>query len=463
MLESLQSLLKLHQQTHLLTHWDRLDEAAQKKLAEQIRSIDFEQVHKGWSSHDEGPSWAELAKTAEPPPAFRLHSANRISKEEAIECGVAALRQGKLGAILVAGGQGTRLGFDLPKGMFPIGPVSNRTLFQMHIDQIRSISKRYGRTVPLYVMTSPATHQETLDYFEKNSWFGLSRDDLVLFCQGTMPAVDAKTGKVLLSSPCEIALSPDGHGGLVAAFAKNGCLESCKKGGIEYLFYAQVDNPLVPFCDPELIGYHILSKSEMTTQVVQKRFAKEKVGNVVALDGKVAIIEYSDLPDAVAEQTNTDGSLKLWAGNIAVHLFDTQFLDAMSQKGGRLPFHRALKAVPTIDDHGNPVKPVQPNAIKLERFVFDLLPMAKNAIVVEGDAAEVFAPVKNGDGAATDTPTTSRAAIVALHRKWLESAGLIVAPDVLVEIDPGWAMDEAEVSRKIQKGFRVEADTYFGS
>jgi len=363
--------------------------------------------------------------------------------------------------ILAAGGQGTRLGFDHPKGLFPIAPLSGRTLFEMHVDRLRAVGKRYDVKIPLLVMTSPATDMETRHYFLRNRNFGLSPEELTIFCQGSMPAVDAVTGKILLAAKGEIALSPDGHGGLLAALGKHGLLNNAAHQGIDYFFYAQVDNPMVPAADAALLGYHILARSEMTTQVVQKRFALEKVGNVVAIDGKVQIIEYSDLPAKFAEQTHSDGSLKLWAGNIAVHIFDVGFLRRVSQHAGALPFHRAHKPVSCLDPSGKMIQPSGANAIKFERFIFDLLPLAERAIVVEGDPREVFAPVKNADGAATDTPSATQAALIALHSEWLKSAGCTIAPSVKVEIHPAWALDATEVQVKINKPLTILGDTYF--
>jgi len=204
-----------------------------------------------------------------------------------------------------------------------------------------------------------------------------------------------------------------------------------------------------------------LSESQMTTQVVKKRFGKEKVGNVVSIDGRTHIIEYSDLPDEAAARTNPDGELSLWAGNIAVHVLDLKFLAEASRNAGGLPFHRALKQVPFVTEDGALEKPVAPNAIKYERFVFDLLPLAERTMVVEGDAADVFAPVKNAEGAPTDTPSATRQALSFQHKRWLEQAGVTVSPSVKVEINPHWALDAEEVRMKIQKPSQILVDTYF--
>jgi UDP-N-acetylglucosamine/UDP-N-acetylgalactosamine diphosphorylase len=310
-------------------------------------------------------------------------------------------------------------------------------------------------------MTSPATDFATREYFQEHRNLGLENDELDVFCQGTMPAVDATTGDILMDSPSSLALSPDGHGGIVAALHQQKVLEAARQRGVEHFFYAQVDNPLVRACDPLLIGYHLLAKSQMTTQVVSKRFATEKVGNVVAIDGRSHIIEYSDLPEAIANQLQANGNLKLWAGNIAIHVLDLNFLESAATQNNGLPFHRALKSVPFVDTAGSLVKPSAPNAIKFERFVFDLLPLADRTIVVEGDAKEVFAPVKNADGAATDTPTECRMALIAQHKRWLEKAGVSVSEFAKVEINPYWALDANEVQQKIQKPGEILVDTYF--
>lgn len=447
-------------QGHLLAHWENLSPAQQSHLLMQIESIDFTLLTELKQGAGYLPNATVFADRALPPDAVSLGQPYRgVSHREAVEEGNRAIAAGKVAMILVAGGQGTRLGFDKPKGMFPIGPVSRRTLFEMHVDSLRAAMQRFHVSIPLLIMTSPATDAATRDYFEEHQRLGLSPEDLFLFQQGTMPAIDAPSGRILMESPWELALSPDGHGGVVKALLQSGSMDAMRSRGIEYFFYAQVDNPMVRACDPGLIGYHRIAESQMTTQVVRKRSAKERVGNVVQIDGRTHIIEYSDLPDSLAEQTLPDGTLKLWAGNIAVHVFDRTFLETSASQS--LPFHQALKTVPYVDADGNRHQPTSPNAIKYERFVFDLLPAAERTLVVEGDAFEVFAPVKNGDGAATDTPTTARQAISRLHASWLERAGATIQEEIQVEIHPMWAWDADEVLNKMQRPCTISADTYF--
>jgi UDP-N-acetylglucosamine/UDP-N-acetylgalactosamine diphosphorylase len=226
------------------------------------------------------------------------------------------------------------------------------------------------------------------------------------------------------------------------------------------LFYCHIDNPLAQICDPQLIGYHLLANSDMTSQAVKKRAADEKVGNVVTIDGVTQIIEYSDLPKEYGEHTQQDGSLKLWAGSIGVHTFRRSFLELAAKQKNSLPFHRALKAVPYVDSDGTEVKPESPNAIKFERFIFDLLPLAKNAIVVEVSAGDAFAPVKNADGDPTDTPATAKAAMVARDAKLLHDAGAMIVEGVNVEVSPLWALDSAAAATKCPRD-KITKATYF--
>jgi UDP-N-acetylglucosamine/UDP-N-acetylgalactosamine diphosphorylase len=449
-------------QEHLLQFWDELSADGQARLAVQLENVRFDLIDQLVAGHDDAPDWSELASKANPPRAIRLESAgNEFSPTEARQRGEAALQAGQLGLILVAGGQGTRLGFDHPKGMFELGPVSNRTLFQMLFERLRAISRRHDVRIPMYLMTSPATDAETIAFLNQNDRFGLDDAELKVFCQGTMPAVDAQTGKLLLAEPGSLALSPDGHGGTLPAFCGSGCMADSVERGIEHLFYCQIDNPLAQICDPTLIGYHLLAESDMTTQVVRKREATERVGNVVELDGRTQIIEYSDLPDRYARQTNDDGSLRLWAGNLAIHIFRRQFLEDAAGQAAALPFHRALKKVPYIDSDANFTQPSSANAIKFERFIFDLLPVARNAIVVESRASEAFAPVKNANGAASDTPQHAQTAMLAYDRALMTEAGAEIDPGVAVEVSPLFALDASDARAKIQPGQRISKPTYF--
>jgi UDP-N-acetylglucosamine/UDP-N-acetylgalactosamine diphosphorylase len=247
---------------------------------------------------------------------------------------------------------------------------------------------------------------------------------------------------------------------MLAAFDRQGCLEHARQRGLEQLFYFQVDNPLVKLCDRELVGFHLLSESEMSTLVVAKSAPLDKVGNVVSVDGRLMVIEYSDLPEQHANRRDDHGQLMLWAGSIAVHVLGVDFLKRAASSEASLPFHRARKKVPHLDATGKLVEPASPNATKFERFIFDLMPMAQNAIVVEGDEREVFAPLKNASGAEKDTPETTRRAIIVRANRWLERAGCKVDEGVAVEISPLLALDPDELQARVPTTLRVERDTY---
>ncbi|HUT91078.1 MAG TPA: UTP--glucose-1-phosphate uridylyltransferase [Thermoguttaceae bacterium] len=450
-------------QERLLAFWDDLDQEQRELLVDDIDGIDFRRVADLYKRRDEEQDYGELARRMTPPPAFRLEAAdNRVTPEEARRRGVEALRAGHVGVILVAGGQGTRLGFDHPKGMYPIGPISQKSLFRIHIEKIVASSRRHGAPIPLYLMTSPATRAETESYLAHRGRFGLPEEDLKPFCQATMPAVDADTGSVLLAEPHRVASSPDGHGGTLAALAGHGCLDDMRQRGLRHLFYLQVDNPLANVCSPESIGYHLICGSEMSTQVVAKQTASDRVGNVVQVDGRLHVIEYIHWDDVIEQQPDAADPKKFWAGSIAVHVFDRAFLERMADRDDVLPFHLSdKKKVNYVDPSGELVQPEKGNAIKFERFIFDLMPFADDAIVVEVDAHRDFGPLKNAAGAERDTPDTVKAQMVAVHREWLRQAGAEVADGVPVEISPLFALDAAELAEKIPAGTRISEPEYF--
>jgi len=456
---TLRSRLAEFDQAHLLRFWDELDEAARERLRRQIEAVDLARLTRLATGASESPDWLELARQANPPPAIRLEGAgNPYSPTVALQRGEQALRDHQVGMLLVAGGQGTRLNFPHPKGLFKIGPVSQRTLLQVLIERQLAVARRYATRIPLYMMTSPATHETLCAFLREHDRFGLDEDELRVFCQGMMPAVDSRSKKILLAAPDRLALSPNGHGGMLDAFFASDCPRDARRRGIRHLFYGQIDNPLLQVCDPTLIGYHVLAGSELTTQVVKKRDPLEKVGNVVELNKQIRIIEYFNLPEPIARARDDKGEIRLWAGNLAVHVFALDFLERMSAEADGLPFHRAEKTVSHIDGRGNRVEPATENAIKFERFIFDLLPAAKNALVVEAAKEVAFAPVKNATGA--DSPETARASMIQRDAELLRKAGVLV-DDVPVEVNPLWALDAEEAAGKLPPGLRVTRSTYF--
>ena len=314
--------LEQHDQAHVVAFWDRLDEAQRRDLVAQIESVDLPTLRSRHANRDR-PSATSTAPI-DPVPTI-AHDDPRAAERRAH--GESALSRGEVAVLLVAGGQGSRLGFDHPKGMFAIGPVSRKTLFQIHSEKVLALSRRHGKPIPLLIMTSHATHAETVAFFERDDYFGLPREEVSFFQQGTMPALDLATGRLLMESPGALFLSPDGHGGTLTALAKSGLLAKLSRRGIRQVFYLQVDNPLVRIADPEFLGHHLAARAEVSSRVIAKNGPKEKMGVLASVGGRCTIVEYSDLSDELAHGVDASGRLRFWAGSPAIHLFSVKFLE----------------------------------------------------------------------------------------------------------------------------------------
>lgn len=375
------------------------------------------------------------------------------------------LRDGRVAAVLLAGGQGSRLGFDGPKGAFPFAPITGRPLFWHHSATIAALRERHRAPLPLYILTSPANDAETRDFFAANDHFGLEPASVHFVVQGTLPAVDATTGALLREAPGHLALSPDGHGGLLTALRRSGTLDQMAAAGIDTMFTFQVDNPLVRTCRPEFLGHHELAGAQMSSVVVRKVAAEERMGVIARVDGRPGVVEYSDLPDELANLRDDEGELVYWAGSIAVHCIDRGFAERLTQDGVHLPHHRALKVVPYVDADGRTVEPAEPNAVKFETFLFDALAHAERTVAVEAAREEEFAPIKNATG--SDSPETARRALNRLYATWIEAAGVEAPRDadgepVDIEIDPRLALDADELAGVLMEGLTISGPTVLG-
>ncbi len=438
--DALRETIQQYHQEHLLDNWDQLDDDSRIKFLKTLSEIDYAEVARlidvavSDSTLSSALSIEDRISPLRQVVRLPRTDTEKKNRQLARKRGQNLLDNSKVGAILVAGGQGSRLGFPHPKGMYPIGPVTDRSLFQIFFEQLLSLSNRHNASIAYFIMTSDATHDETEKFLQEHNWFGYPPEDIYLFRQGKMPAVDDKNGKILLAKPGEIAMSPDGHGGMLQALKKSGLIDQMQTRGIEYLFYHQVDNPSVRICDPVMLGYHVQHDSEMSTKVVSKRTPEEKVGIVAELDEVQQIIEYSDLDKELAELRDKAGRLVYWAGNIAVHIFNRTLFEKLTQQGKTLPIHIAHKKVDHINENMESVSPEQPNAYKFEQFIFDAIPQAENPLVIEVDRASEFNPVKNATG--EDSPETSRAALNKQANSWLQQAGYKTHPEATVEISP---------------------------
>ncbi len=425
-------------QGHVFAFWDRLSQTQRGELLADLTSINCAELPSLSRLAAGGESVHAIPDDLSPAPVI----ARRDVTATTIERGRALLAAGKVAALTVAGGQGTRLGFEGPKGAFRISPVKEKPLFQLFAESILATQRDSGASVPWYVMTSPANDEATRQFFESNAHFGLPAQDVLFFEQGVMPAFD-RDGRILLDQPHRVALSPDGHGGSLLALATTGMLADMARRGIEHISYFQVDNPLVYCLDPVFIGLHDESGSEMSSKTLPKADDLEKVGNFAMSGGKLVVIEYSDLPEALARARNPDGSRRFDAGNIAIHLLTRRFVERLTadRAAFALPWHRAMKKVPFVElPDGRRVEPQEPNAVKLESFVFDALPLAERAMLLETSRAEEFSPVKNATG--VDSVETARRDMSRRAARWMRDAGYTIPlradgePDGLFEISP---------------------------
>jgi UDP-N-acetylglucosamine/UDP-N-acetylgalactosamine diphosphorylase len=448
-------------QEHVVTWWDGLDDHEKQNLVTQLRALDLDLLRQLFKHRDQAVTLPSPDRI-QPIPVVR----ETDLKPETRRLGEEALKRGEVAVLLVAGGQGSRLGFDHPKGMFPMGSVTNKTLFQTHAEKVLALSRRYGLSIPFLIMTSPATDAETRAFFAEHRFFGLPPAEVLFFVQGTMPALDLATGKLLMETPGRLFTSPNGHGGTLLALAESGLLDRIRQRGIRQVFYFQVDNPLVKVADPAFLGQHRAVRSEASTKVIPKLGPSDKLGNLVLIDGRCCIIEYSDLPADMAQERQPDGKLRFGVGSPAIHIFDVDFLQRVSTGKSRIPFHVAHKKVPFLNERGQEVVPAKENALKFEMFIFDALPRAERWVVVETSRREEFEPLKNAAG--PDSPESVRQAISNLAGDWLARAGVDVprrsdgAVAVPLEISPLFARDAEELAQKVDRTLRIQGPTYLG-
>jgi len=469
-----QTLLQLVRdagQEHVLRHWGKLTERSRRQLLHQIALIDFDLMTKLYREYiliKSSPDSNSLE------PAETITLAHQHANPEEVKKmkvrGEEMLRAGKIAAVLVAGGQATRLGFDRPKGEYPIGPVSQKSLFQLHAEKLLALAKRYHTAIPWYIMTSDTNAGETRAFFETNRLFGYSSKDAVFFEQEMIPALD-ENGKLILDAPDHIFMNPNGHGGTLTALEKSGALADMRRRGIEEIFYFQVDNVLLNMCDPLFIGYHVAANAEMSAKVCAKRDPYEKVGVIgKVMEGeksRLKVIEYSDMSNADKEARRPDGTLKYNAGSIAVHLFKVSFIEREVTGGTKLPWHVAHKQIQYLDENGALIQPEKPNGYKFETFVFDALGEAQRVVLLEVDRRFEFSPVKNARG--EDSPQTAQRDLCALYAGWLESAAAQVPRDASgnlkarVEISPLFALDVDELAKKVTPNLQIRDPLYLES
>lgn len=446
-------LLEEHGQEHVLRFWDGLSEEEQALLLADIGAVDFELMERLIRHWILRTPEAETFDTIEPVPCKPVYDPKDPKAREAWDAGEETLRAGNVGLFLVAGGQGTRLGFDGPKGAYPVGPISGRTLFEYHADKIHALQRRYGCVLPWYIMVSDANEQATRVFFEKHDFFGLESTNVQFLKQRMVPCVDAE-GKFFLESAYSLAKNPNGHGGCLPAMVENGVIQDAHDRGLLYLSYFQVDNWAVKIADPYFIGHHVLQNAEMSSKNHRKQEPREAVGVHCLCDGEYRVIEYTEL-DIYPQLLETDdaGNVIYYAGNPAIHILSTEFVGRIYQKYDEFPWHCSHKKIPHLDDHGNPVEPDAPNGYKFETFVFDALRFAEHELVaVEIAIPGEYTPIKQYEG--PNSVVEARRGMSAYWAGWIEAAGGTVPrdksgqPAVDIEISPAFAFDQDEFVEK---------------
>lgn len=428
--EDIIAKIKENKQDHLINQFNRLtDENQRQSLLKQLKDIDFDKVRKNFV-RTISRKYTTEADIIEPlsEKDYNDVDADLKLKKEWEGIGMDSIKKGEVAVLLMAGGQGTRLGSKSPKGLYNVGLLSNKTLLQIQAERIIRLQNLVGggAIIPWYIMTSEHTDVETINFFKSHNYFGLSEKNVIFFTQGEIPSTNFE-GKILMENSHSIAMSPNGNGGLYEALVKQKVLEDMERRNVRYIHVYGVDNILVRLGDPIFIGYCISKNAPCGAKAVPKAHPAEAVG-VFALKNKTyKMIEYSEIDEAKANQRREDGTLLYNAANIANHFFTLDFLkEIASSYLDELEFHIARKKIPCIDDEGKPVEHKEPNGIKLEMFVFDVFRFSNQLAVLLIHRDQEFSPLKNAPGTKDSNPETCRNETYKLHRKFLEDAGAIV-------------------------------------
>ena len=391
-------------QEHLLRFYNKMSEKKQLELLEQIKNLNLEQINK---LYNEIKNKREYRKEVKIEPIYYVDKAklSDSDKKEYEELGNEVLSSGKMAAVTMAGGQGTRLGHKGPKGTFNLGIKTNKTLFEIICDTLKKVQKENGVTIPWYIMTSEENNDVTEKFFEDNNYFGYPKDYVKFFKQGEYPMLDTE-GRILLNEEGLVKEAADGHGGVYIAMLKNGIFEDMNNRGIKWVVVGGVDNVLVKMFDPIFIGLYIKQGHPAASKSVVKSYPEEKVGVFCKKEGKPSIIEYTELSKEMANDRDENGELKYGESNIIVHIFELETMEKISKN--ILPYHPAFKKADYMDENGNIVNVTEPNAYKFEAFIFDAFEQLDNMSILRVNREEEFAPIKNSDEKGVDCPKTAR-------------------------------------------------------
>ncbi|KAJ5096300.1 hypothetical protein NUU61_005656 [Penicillium alfredii] len=429
-------------QGHVFAFVDELKPVEKARLFHQVSNFDPTRINELATTALNPPKTEQTTVSLEPLPDVATASildSDPSDIQRWYDEGLKQVAENKVAVVLMAGGQGTRLGSSAPKGCFDIGLLSQKSLFQLQaerISKLQSLAQKVNgaeATIPWYVMTSGPTRKPTEEFFEKHGYFGLNKNNVTIFEQGVLPCI-SNEGKIMLETKGKAAVAPDGNGGIYQALVTSGVREDMRRRGVQHIHAYCVDNSLVKVADPVFIGFAASKDVDIATKVVRKRNATESVGLILLKNGKPDVVEYSEIDKDTAEAKDPKQPdvLKYRAANIVNHYYSFRFLESIETWSHKLPHHVARKKIPCIDPStGDVVKPEKPNGVKLEQFVFDVFPMTPldKFASIEVRREDEFSPLKNARGTGEDDPDTSRRDIMNQGQRWIEKAGGVVITD----------------------------------
>ncbi len=451
--------LQEHGQGHVLRRLEKLPADGRERLLEQLAGVDFERLEDFRELVQTPPT--EISFSAISPAPVRrlpLTPSERKSEERIVRLGAEALSADRVAACTVAGGQGTRLHYDHPKGMYPVSPIRRASLFQLFAEQILAARRRYGCRMPWLIMTSPSNDAETREFFAENDHFGLGAESVHFFVQGSNPII-TEEGELLLAEEDRLLTGPDGHGGTFDALSRAGLFDVLRAGGWDLISYFQVDNPLVTVADQRFIGHHLAKDADFSCKVVPKRAPEEGLGIAVLRAGKPVVVEYIDVPPDTAAQRLPSGQLVYLYGSIAIHIISVPFAERVGTNRTALPWHLARKQYEIVDEEGHKALAPPKSCCKFECFIFDALALADDCAFVEVRRDTEFGPVKNAEG--EDSPQTARRLMQRMWLEWLIEAGALPSmpadvPEGMIEVSPLFAASAEELKERIEPGLQVE-------
>jgi len=450
-------------QEHVQTWLDGLAAGRRESLMAQLSGLDFERLRQLAALVGAAREKIDFQQVS-PAPVHLLPSteAELASEHEVAQVGRDALAGDRVAVLTAAGGQATRLGYDAPKGTYPITPVLKKSLFQFHAEKILAARRCYGCRLPWFIMTNSESDAQTREFFRTHEFFGLGDESVHFFAQQMNPIL-GEDGKLLRQEEDRLLVGPDGHGGVYEALLRTGALEAMERGGWDLIGYFQVDNPLVPPAGERFLGHHILEGAEFSCKVVAKRNPQEGLGLAVLRRGRPAIVEYVDVPPGVAAERDERGRLKFLYGSIAAHVINVAFVRRMAEAEATLPWHVARKRYRVLSGTGK--KAVPQTCHKFERFIFDALLYARGCAFVEVERRYEFAPVKNATG--EDSPQSARRMMQQMWADWLCEAGIAVRDGRgrlkhPIEVSPLFARGPEELKAKLPGDWRVSGPVVLG-